>query len=197
MTNSDFEKYFLYLKSRSRIGYIYRNYWLYPKLVHHLSGRTLDVGCGLGDMLAFRKDTVGIDINPLTVDYCVSLGLDARLMQPNLIPFKDEEFDSILLDNVLEHLSNPTPLLYEIQRVIKKEAGRVVIGVPGIRGWKSDPDHKIFYDKKSLISCLQKHGFVHESSFFTPLFRSRLLENTMKQYCVYGKFYVKSNSNTL
>ena len=33
----------------SRLGMIYRRYWLYPRLIGQLEGRVLDIGCGIGD----------------------------------------------------------------------------------------------------------------------------------------------------
>lgn len=185
MTNND--DYFEYLSHRSRLGAIYRNYWLYPRLSRHLVGRTLDIGCGIGDMLAFRRDTVGVDINPRTVAYCNARGAQAHLMNPNELPFAAREFESVLLDNVLEHLVEPAPLLREVQRVLTKD-GRLLIGVPGSKGWESDPDHKILYDERRLIDTVQECGFKHLQTFHTPLWRSGWLDRNLRQYCIYGVF---------
>jgi ubiquinone/menaquinone biosynthesis C-methylase UbiE len=57
--------YFEYLMRRSFLGDLYRRYVLYPRLNLHLNGKVLDVGCGIGDMLSYRKNTVGLDVNPL------------------------------------------------------------------------------------------------------------------------------------
>ena len=188
MINHD--QYFSYLSSRSRLGHLYRTHWLYPLLTNHLLGRSLDIGCGIGDMLAFRDNMVGVDINPLTVGYCISRGFDARLMLADRLPFEDEQFGSVLLDNVLEHLAEPLPLLHEIRRVLKKDVGVLLVGVPGIKGWASDADHKTFYDENALVDCLSRAGFQHRKTFYTPLFKSSFLDRSMRQYCIYGKFSV-------
>jgi len=178
--------YFVYLKQRSFAGYLYRRFWLYPVLKRCLSGRTLDIGCGIGDMLRSRPGTVGVDINPETVAYCRSLGLDARIMAPDTLPFADGEFDSVVFDNVLEHLEQPTPLLAEIRRVLR-HGGVVVVGVPGRKGFVCDADHKVFYDEAALIEIMNSVGLTERCLLHMPL-RSAWLERWIPQYCIYGVF---------
>src|SRR5688500_1395110 len=127
-------EYFNYLRGRRLTGLLYRKLWLYPRLMRHLSGRVLDVGCGIGDLLAARRGSVGVDINPLLVDWCRRRGLEAKVMEDGRIPFADHSFDSATLDNVLEHVLAPTLLLAEIRRVLVP-GGTLIVGVPGIRGF--------------------------------------------------------------
>ena len=183
----DYEQYWAYLISRSRLGGIYRKYWLYPKLAKHLVGRALDIGCGIGDMLRFRAKTVGVDVNEKAVDYCKSLGLDVHLMRPDELPFPSESFDSALLDNVLEHVEEPAFLLEEVCRVMKF-GGCLLVGVPGILGWKIDDDHKVFYDETSLVKCVEAYRFIHVKTFYQPLWKSDWLSRSLRQYCVYAVF---------
>ncbi len=178
--------YFSYLQQRSRLGYLYRNYWLYPKLCSYLKGKTLDVGCGIGDFLHYRNNTVGVDVNPETVKYCQSQGLDARLMELDRLPFESNSFDSIILDNVLEHIEDPNLLLHEIKRVLVS-GGSVLLGVPGRKGFSSDPDHKVFYSKNKLIKVMMNSGFSTNATFFMP-FRWKYLDKKISQYCLYGAF---------
>lgn len=185
---SSHHEYYEYLASRSRVGHLYRKYWLYPRLTSRLKGLTLDVGCGIGDMLSSRPETVGADVNEQNVQHCLNRGLTAKIMSPDVLPFEADSFDSVLLDNVLEHILNPVPLLDEIYRVVNK-SGVVLVGVPGIRGWHSDPDHKVSYDENELVECMRGRGFIHSEFFYAPLFRSDWLSRNMRQYCIYGKFY--------
>ena len=156
-------------------------------LVKRLRGTTLDIGCGIGDMLAFHPNTVGADINIRTVDFCKANGLDAHHMQPDVLPFDNSLFDSVLLDNVLEHIAAPMPLLDEVRRVVKP-GGRLLIGVPGKLGWRSDADHKIFYDEGALINCVEPHGFLHNETFHSPLWKSEWFSEKVRQYCIYSVF---------
>lgn len=178
--------YFDYLKGRSLTGLLYRRWWLYPKIARYTPGKVLDVGCGIGDFLAFRAGTVGVDINPHTIAWCLKRGLDASLMEPNLLPFEDDSFDGLVLDNVLEHLADPKPLLSEIHRVLKP-GGALIAGVPGERGFASDPDHKVFYDKDDLSQVMASAGFNTKHIFYTPM-HSDWLARHITQYCLYGVF---------
>ena len=181
-----FQSYFKYLKNRSYLGKIYRNFIAYPKVIKNLNGLTLDVGCGIGDMLAFRKNTIGVDINPLLLEFCRQNGHNVFQMDSDKLPFMDGKFDSVLLDNVLEHIEEPNSLLLEIKRVLKK-GGKFVVGIPGSLGYQMDPDHKVFYDENSLKQLLISYSFGTAFFFGTP-FLSKTLSKRMPQYCVYGVF---------
>jgi SAM-dependent methyltransferase len=183
---TDHAAYFNYLRQRSRLGWLYRRYWLYPRLCRRLHGRVLDVGCGIGDLLRFRPDTAGVDINPKTVEWCRQQGLDARLMPADSLPFHDAEFEGVVLDNVLEHIVEPMPLLGEIRRVLRS-GGVLLAGVPGRRGYALDADHKVFYDEADLHRTLKAAGFRPMEVMHMPM-KSAWLDARMPQYCLYGVF---------
>lgn len=184
---SEHDDYFEYLKGRSRLGHFYRRRVLYPRLLTHLRGRMLDVGCGIGDMVAFRPNSIGVDINQRNIEFCRKRRLEVLLMAPDVLPFADGSFDSVLLDNVLEHIVEPRPLLKEMHRVLRDD-GRLLVGVPGIRGWDSDPDHKVRYDEASLVARVGRHGYALRELFSMPLMRSAWLSRNLRQYCIYGAF---------
>lgn len=179
--------YFEYLRRRSRYGLFYRHRYLYPRLSSRLRGSALDIGCGIGDMLRHRPETVGVDINPETVAWCREQGLDARVMEVDKLPFEAATFDSAILDNVLEHLTEPSALLDEIARVVRP-GGSLIVGVPGTKGYTCDPDHKQFYDEDTLVDRVSQHGFASSEILHMP-FRSTWLDRNFRAYCVYGVFH--------
>lgn len=181
-----YDEYFECLRKRKRAGLWYRDLWLYPRICRHLSGTVLDIGCGIGDMVRHRADTIGVDVNPKAVAYCQSEGFNVQLMQPDLLPFVDCEFDGAVLDNVLEHLERPEPLLGEVHRVLKA-GGKLVAGVPGQRGFDSDSDHKLHYPEAALVDAMRDAGFQLMTVFHQP-FRSRLLDRHFRYYAIYGVF---------
>lgn len=182
------KQYFEYLGSRSKIGGLYRNYLLYPRLSLSLKGRTLDYGCGIGDYLRSNSNSIGVDINQCNIDYCKSLGLHSELISENIIPFENNYFESAVMDNVLEHIpfEEANEVIREILRVLQPN-GNFLIGVPGIKGYLSDSDHKHFYDEKNLTLLLKKHNCNKVKSFHMPIHFPRL-QNYLPQYCIYALF---------
>ncbi|MDC0213257.1 class I SAM-dependent methyltransferase [Gammaproteobacteria bacterium] len=186
-----FEEYYEYLRSGSILGKIYRRWFLYPKVNLVLEGKILDVGCGIGHFLRSRPEALGIDINPRTVAFCQSQGLNAKHVEGFPSNLASESFDSILLDNVIEHIEDPSDLLKEVQRLLKKD-GVFVVGIPGEKGFYSAPDHVNFYEEDSLNSKLFDFGFHSVKSFCTP-FVSNYLNKNLSAYCIFV-VYRKSES---
>lgn len=181
------ENYLEYLNTRSFLAKVYRNTILYPRHKWFLNGRVLDVGCGIGDFLINRKNTVGIDINEAIVNYCKNKGLNVHLFQNGIFPFENKYFDGIIMDNVIEHIDDPENIIKEIIRVSKTNA-HIIIGVPGLKGYKADSDHKKYYDEKKLAETLEQFGLKKIKSYHTPLFKSSFLSKNISQYCIYVVF---------
>jgi len=178
--------YFNYLRTISWTGKLYFRYFLYPVLDHHLRGKTLDVGCGLGYLFNIRRNSMGVDINPYCVDYCKKKGYAAYYFETAAYSFEDASFDSVLFNNVLEHIADPTEILTEINRILKP-GGILVAGIPGIKGFKKDPDHKVYYDEESLAETISKYKFKLHYYFHTP-FRWDYLNRNLNPYCLFGVF---------
>ena len=109
-------------------------------------------------------------------------------VENNHIPAEDGSFDGVMLDNVIEHIPADCvdAAIIEIKRILKR-GGTIVVGVPGLKGFAADPDHKVFYSDASLISLMAKHGFEIRESFDMPL-GIRKLEGVLRQFCVYSVF---------
>ena len=154
-------EYFKHLEKISILGKIYKKYFISPILflcAKRFGTRMLEVGSGLGSGILgkYPKNVIGVDINPLLVEHCNSNGLTTKLIgEDGGFPFKQAEFDACIIDNVLEHLDNPRQTLDECFRVTVPNGGLVIV-VPGIYGFATDPDHKVYYDNKKLIEIDQR-----------------------------------------
>lgn len=107
-------------------------------------------------------------------------------MAPDVLPFATATFDGVVVDNVLEHVVEPGPLLAEAYRVLVP-GGAALIGVPGIRGYACDADHKVFYSEDNLVAVMESAGFFTRKILYMPI-RSLWLNVHMRQYCLYGVF---------
>ena len=186
MPKYDYEEYNKFLRTRSSKAGIYRKFWLYPFLCRKLIGKTLDIGSGLGDFVMFRRETVGVDINPTNVEFIKDRGGEAYVMEEDMLPFSDGEFDSINIDNVLEHLIEPNNLMKEMCRVVKP-GGVILIGVPGRLGFKWAPDHEVYYSRDDLIQFAESFGLKLVSFSYMP-FKFSWFEDRLRQYCYYALF---------
>ena len=181
--NHNKSTYFEYLISRSYRSKIYRKYFLYPILAKKISGQTLDFGCGIGDFLIYYKNSIGVDISEDAIIYCRNKGLNVRLINNYLLPFEDNFFDSVVMDNVLEHIHKPNKNINEIKRVLKNK-GRLVIGVPGVKGYLNDSDHCKYYNENNLKLLAKENRFKVIEVFFTP-FNYTLLNLSISQFCTF------------
>ncbi|TAN70927.1 MAG: class I SAM-dependent methyltransferase [Methylobacter sp.] len=138
-------------------------------------------------MVSAPYHLIALDINPLAVEYCKSIGLNVHLIKEDgIFPVANGAFDACILDNVLEHLKHPRSTLDECYRITRKEGG-LIIAVPGVRGFESDPDHKKFYDAETLR--LLDDRWLLQSLFSIPfLFSSEKLSISIKQYCLVATY---------
>ncbi len=85
--------------------------------------KILDIGCGNGRMGSFfveHNDVYGIDFSAKAVKEAKKKGIKAQTGDvASGLPFHDEEFDIILITDVLEHVFDPLGLLQEAKRVLK------------------------------------------------------------------------------
>lgn len=168
-----------------------------PWFIKHLKKPdiVLDIGCGNGQRVLpaakFVKQVIGLDNNIKSLKLAkaevkrlhitnvkfVKFNLEQKLL------FNNQQFDCILLLDVLEHLNHRLQLLKQIYRVLKP-SGLLFLSVPkSDTSWKllqkslglnyySDADHKIEFTQKEIIDLLTKSGFkinqILPATFDTP-----------------------------
>ena len=183
-----FENYFSHLQQISFFGRMYKRFYSSPILylcARRFGRRIVEIGSGTGNGIlgTFPRSVHGLEINPLAVKYSKVAGLSVDLIESDgVFPISNGAFDVCVLDNVLEHIDDPQKTLDECHRITTSNGGLIVV-VPGLRGFQSDSDHKIFYDLDKLRKLDNRWQLFY--SFSIPfIFRSEKLSNHVKQYCL-------------
>lgn len=105
----------------------------------YMDSRILDVGCASGGFLDFLwvkgyKFSYGIE--PVE-EYVKNANERVKVGNVYNIPFEENSFDIIILDQVLEHLAHPKLAMKEIERVLDK-GGLCYIGVPDVNRYNDN-----------------------------------------------------------
>ncbi|WP_119680508.1 class I SAM-dependent methyltransferase [Indioceanicola profundi] len=122
-----------------------------------LDGRLLDVGCG---SKPYRKlfsvsEYVGLEIESPSSRRA---GNADFYYDGKQFPFDDASFDSILCNQVLEHVFDPQNFLSEIGRVLRP-GGRLLLTIPFVWDEHEQPFDFARYSSFGLKSLLERHGF--------------------------------------
>ncbi len=88
-------------------------------------GLLLDVGCGTGNLMENRSNTIGLDISNGMIQFAHERNQNCRFVIADLgslLPFKDATFDGAYSNNVLAYMSRPEGVIREMFRVLKPGA---------------------------------------------------------------------------
>lgn len=147
-------------------------------------GRMLEVGCGLGVYLDAAKErgwnVRGLDFTPAFVEAAAKRGIEVECAGPLESKFMEEQYDCILMVNILEHLYEPREVLARAFKALRP-GGVLAIGVPNEGGltakvgnlyfkgqgkpWAMNlsptfpPFHVIGFSPRSLKFGLRQAGF--------------------------------------
>ena len=101
--------------------------------------RVLDIGCGDGALLAYLRDTKGvdgrgIDVSAANVASAVARGLSVVQgdADADLADYPDAAFDMAILSDTLQAMPNPAAVLAELVRIGK----RGVVSFPNFGHWR-------------------------------------------------------------
>lgn len=124
----------------------------------YAKGNLLDIGCGnkpYYDLFAPLVDKyIGIEI-PSTLSK--SKVVDVYASGLNL-PFKNESFDTVISNQVLEHIPEPYILFSEAYRVLKYN-GYLILTTPQVWGLHEIPNDYYRYTPYGLKYLAEKSGF--------------------------------------
>ncbi len=137
----------------------------------------LEVGCSIGNTLEAARNLginhLGIDISPFAVDFCRKYQLNAETASLEELIQREQNFDLIFMQHVLEHFPDPFETLKQCHELLGKE-GLILILVPNslfrraekgrgnhrfysIRGVGSE--HFVYFNYETLSKVLDFTGF--------------------------------------
>lgn len=123
----------------------------------YIFGKTLDVGCGIKPYKKYfnSNEYIGVDVKTTmhNSENNIDIFYDGKTM-----PFKDEQFDSVVTNQVLEHVFYPDLFLSEIYRVLKID-GYLLITVPFVWDEHEQPYDYARYSSFGIKYLLNKYGF--------------------------------------
>ena len=120
----------LFVGSRLHTDILAKYYNKYLKI--YVKGRLIDLGCGKVPLYEAYKPYI---VENICVDWANSMNnnpfIDVKCDLTKNLPFKNDEFDTIILSDVLEHIPNPTFLFAEMHRILV-HGGKIILNVPFI-----------------------------------------------------------------
>jgi len=127
------------------------------ELIPNLKGKLLDVGCGTKpyESMCNVDEYIGLEIDDKGNR---NHNFSDIFYDGKIIPFEDKVFDSILSNQVFEHVFNPNEFLREINRVTKID-GLFLITVPFVWDEHEQPYDYARYSSFGLKHILSENGF--------------------------------------
>lgn len=140
--------------------------------------KILEIGSGAGGTITFLSESNNrFAIDPLENFYS-SIEKFRKQRDKNVnyqeaigeyLPFKNDFFDLIILDNVLDHCSNPSKVMQELKRVSKPESfiyfrqntyhfwGKFIRTI--MEFFTIDKGHPFTFSKKQIFKLIKKYRF--------------------------------------
>ncbi len=124
----------------------------------YAKGNLIDLGCGNVPLFAAYRDYVEQNV---CIDWNSSIHpnnfLDIACDLNKPLPFDDQQFDTILLSDVLEHIQDPALLWHEMQRILKVD-GNLVLNVPFFYKIHEAPSDYYRYTEFALERFARQNG---------------------------------------
>ena len=107
---------------RLRSEYAKRNYFWFVKP----TDKILEFGCGVGQNIAWHKNSYGYELNKELYPFLKSKGIN---MYEEIYQIPDNSFDVIITCMVLEHLPNPIKIIQFLKKKLKS-GGKLITVLP-------------------------------------------------------------------
>lgn len=175
--------------------------------------KVLEVGCGTGDLLQFlysdNYELTGSDYSNVYLDKAREKNLSTKLFKADLLDEKfwlqyENQFDSVIASEVIEHIQDDSRALQTIFHILKP-GGVLVLTVPAFNFLYSNHDKKIGhfrrYSKKSLNNIINLAGFSIEKirywnalGFFGWLINFKILNKHLDSSAKPSLIYILTKS---
>ncbi len=127
---------------------------------HYARGWLLDVGCGKKPyrrLFSHVDQYIGIDLPPIRSDLPPVRRVDVRA-DGLALPFAAGAFDTVLCNEVLEHVPEPRILMAEAFRVLRP-GGCLLLSTPQTWGLHHEPHDYYRYTRYGLAHLAESAGF--------------------------------------
>lgn len=121
-------------------------------------GKVLDVGCQRGGY-SFNLKNIGCDVTAIDISlgYIKQAknkvkGISVAQSNAEFLPFKENTFDTVILSEVLEHVTDEKKVVDGVRRILKTN-GEVFVTVPAYED--DSEEHVRFLSKKSLAKLFE------------------------------------------
>ena len=161
-------------RARNPFRLIIKSFYL-NNIIKDVYGPAIDFGCGAGQLLKkLPTGSIGFEVNPYLVETLSGkLNIKRYYPQKNGLTFSDLPvgyFKTFIMSHVLEHFEDVTGSLKKLLRSCRKLGiKRVIIVVPGKKGFLFDDTHKTFIDYDFLenekILDIEGYAFISRSYF--------------------------------
>jgi|APSaa5957512535_1039671.scaffolds.fasta_scaffold01894_6 2-polyprenyl-3-methyl-5-hydroxy-6-metoxy-1,4-benzoquinol methylase len=137
----------------------------------NLDKSVLDIGCGNGNFLKFINSlsVKAYGIEPDSASRKVATKNSNCKVCSDTTQLNKLKFDTIVMNNVIEHIADPIDFLIKLRPLLKK-GGSVVIRTPNANSrlhkyfnkfWRGlePPRHLVIFNRESLINAFDKSGY--------------------------------------
>ncbi len=122
--------------------------------------KLLDLGCGTGWLADCFADYTGLDGSPDAVARAREAGRNVSLGDADEpLPYEAEQFDAVVMKDLLEHVADPVALVREVHRVLRS-GGLVFASSPDAQRWVwDDYTHRRPFTRKAFRLLFADQGF--------------------------------------
>jgi len=159
-----------------------------------------DIGCGAGAKTKTLKaifpqwSFIGSDISRQAISLANKNNQGVKFLAADAtkLPFKDQQFEVVVMNSVLDHTNDPEAAVKEVFRILKPKGVWLVTSpleaeLTTLHGWltlwpkfrrhrKERCGHNFAFSKKSLLSLLKQSGFKIESVTLDWFYLTQLID---------------------